>query len=330
MDLRMKSIRVVVIVLLFLTLRAEAETFRTLVSGNAEVSADNPGGISFRLGINSAAAVSLGAGIRFFRGIELELSAPQLWLEHRDSLAVAIYTDLDQLPSAGIADIEGRRIVFEPLPGKLQTVYQIPVRPAHGLRTTPYVTVSTETAFPSSFPILFRLMPVIKGMGEELETMVFQFTARPILSDEGAVKLSPQFPKQLPGKPFTVLIDDMPVENLAEERLLKEGEHHLVILSDDYRNESRRFVVERARVLDLIIALKDSSPLIVFEGPANAAIFWDNVRVTRESGPISTEPGVHEAKFQVGDYTVIKTLSVERGKTYRVALAVDINVQESD
>lgn len=326
----MKSVRVVVMLLLFFAFRAEAESFRTLVSGTVEISPDRSGGASLKLGINGAAAVSLGPETRFFRGIELDLSAPQGWLAYRDSLAVAIYADLDRLPAAGAADLEGRRILFEPLPGKLQSVYQIPLRPAHGLRTTPYATVPAEIVLPSSFPILFRLMPVIKGMNEELETMIFQFTARPILSDEGAVHFSPRFPGQLPGKPFTVLVDDVPVENLTEERLFKEGEHHLVILSDDYRNESRRFMVERAKVLDLIIDLKDSRPLIVFDGPVNAAIFLDNVPVSRESGPVQTEPGVHEAKFQVGDYTVIKTLSVERGKTYRVALTVDINVQESD
>jgi hypothetical protein len=226
--------------------------------------------------------------------------------------------------------VEGRRIAFEPLPNKLQTVYQIPVRASHGLRTTPYASVPAGLTLPASFPILFRLMPVIKGMSEELQTMFFQLTVKPVLSDEGAVKFSPRFPGQLRGKPFTVLIDDVLIENPAEERLLKEGEHHLVVLSDDYRNESRRFVVERAKMLDLIIELKDPTPLIIFEGPENARVFLDNTPVLRKREPIPVEPGMHEAKFQVGDYTIIKTLSIERGKTYRVAMAVDINVQESE
>jgi hypothetical protein len=173
-------------------------------------------------------------------------------------------------------------------------------------------------------------MPVVKGMSEELETMAFHLTVKPIVGDEGAIKLSPRFPEQLRGRPFTVLIDDVPVENLSEERLLKEGEHHLVVLSSDYRNESRRFVVERAKVLDLIIELKDPTPLIIFEAPENARIFLDNAPVLREREPIPVEPGVHEAKFQIGDYTLIKSLTIERGKTYRVAMAVDINVLESE
>jgi hypothetical protein len=316
--------------LFFLTFRVGAESFRASVSGTAEVSLHNSEGTSLALGINNAALITMGAETRFFRGIEIEISAPQRWLAYQGSLAMVVYADLDRRPLAGTADLEGRRVVFEPLPGKLQTVYHLPVRSGHGLRTTPYISVPASVILPASFPLLCRLMPVIKGMNEELETMAFQLTVKPVLGDEGAVKFSVRFPEQLRGRPFTVLIDDILVENLVEERLLKEGEHHLVILSDDYRNESRRFVVERAKMLDLIIELHDPTPLIIFEGPENARIFLDNTPVVRKREPVPVEPGIHEAKFQVGDYTLIKNLSVVRGKTYRVALAVDINVHESE
>jgi hypothetical protein len=241
-----------------------------------------------------------------------------------------LYAGLERPPSSGTNDIEGRRIAFDPLPTKISIVYQIPVRESHGLRTTPYATVPTGVTLPSSFPILFRLMPIIKGVSDELELMRFVLTARPILGDEGALRLIVRYPEQLRNRPFTVLIDDVVVENLAEERLLKEGEHHLVVLSEDYRNESRRFVIEKAKRLDLIINLQDSIPLVIFEAPENARIFWDNNQVSRDTGPISVEPGVHEAKFLVGDYTLIRTVTVQRGKTYRITLAVDININEGD
>ncbi|MDR2478413.1 MAG: hypothetical protein LBD48_03765 [Treponema sp.] len=319
------------IVYLFLISRpAGAESFRASVAGKVEVSIDNPGGVSIPLGISGSAVITLGEDRRFFRGIELELSGPQLWLSYPGSMAMLIYAELDHIPPAGIADLEGRRIAYEPLPNKLRSVYQVSLRSPSGLRTTPYATVVPGVTRPSSFPLLFRLMPIIKGLSEELESLKFQLTVKPVLSDEGAVKMSFRYPDQLRGKPFTLLIDDAMAENLNEERLIKEGEHHLVILSEDYRNESRRFVVERAKTLDLIIELKDPTPLIIFERPQNARIFLDNVPVVRETEPVPVEPGIHEAKFQVGDYTIIKTLTIQRGKTYRVALAVDITVQESD
>jgi hypothetical protein len=313
-----------------LSLRAYPESFRALVSGSIEVSLDSSAAAPVQLGLNRAALITLGAETRFLRGIELELSAPQRWLNYRGTLAMIIHADLNRLPGQGAVDLEGRRIAFEPLPNKLQIIYQIPLRASHGLRTTPYAAVPAGVTLPLSFPLLFRLTPIVKGMSDELETMIFQFTARPILSDEGAIRLSPRYPEQLRGKPFTVLIDDVLIENLAEEQLLKEGEHHLVVLSDDYRNESRRFMVERAKILDLAIELQDPTPLIVFEAPGNARIFLDNVPVGRDHAPIPVEPGQHEAKFQVGDYTIIKTLTIQRGKTYRVALAVDVDIIESD
>jgi hypothetical protein len=309
---------------------AGAEPFRAMIAGTVELSADNPGGNSLTMAHNASVLIQLGRGAHFFRGIELELTAPQSWLQYRGSLAMEIYAELERPPATGTNDLEGRRIAFDPLPTKINIVYQIPVRESHGLRTTPYATVPTGVILPPSFPILFRLMPIIKGVSDELEQMRFVLTARPILGDEGALRLIVRYPEQLRNRPFTALIDDVVVENIAEERLLKEGEHHLVVLSEDYRNESRRFVIEKAKRLDLTINLQDSTPLLIFEAPENARIFLDNNPVSRESGPIPVEPGVHEAKFQVGDYTLIRTVSVQRGKTYRITLAVDINIDEGD
>jgi hypothetical protein len=103
-----------------------------------------------------------------------------------------------------------------------------------------------------------------------------------------------------------------------------------VILSDDYRNENRRFLVERAKTLDLAITLQDPTPLIIFEAPENARIFLDNDRILGSQEPYPVEPGSHEVRFLVGEYTTVQILNVQRGKTYRVALTVDVNISESE
>jgi hypothetical protein len=279
---------------------------------------------------NDSCLLSLEGDIRFLRGLELELSAPQRWPSYQGSLAMALYAELDRVPALGVADLEGSRIAFEPLPGKIQIVYQLPLRPSSGLRSSPYVTVLASVARPSSFPLLFRIMPVIKGISDELENMVFQLSAKPILGDEGLVKLNFRYPEQLKGKPFTVLIDDIVISNHSEELLLKEGERHLVILSEDYRNESRRFAVERAKTLELNIALQDPTPLLIFEAPQNARIFLDNAPVPLGKDPVPVEPGPHEVKIHLGDYTITKTFVAQRGKTYTIPLSVDLNVIENE
>jgi len=309
--------------------RLQAESFRTVVNGSVDVSAGQTDTV-IPIGINSAVIINLSGDTRFLRGIEIEISAPQSWLPYRGSLVMIMYNKINPQTADGITDMDGSRIAFEPLPSRLRIIYHIPIRQQHGLRTTTSVTVPTNIIQPASFPIVFRLMQISKGLPDDFENITFNFTARPIISDEGAVRIIPRYPSQLRNKPFTVLIDDNVIPNISEQVFLREGEHHLVVLSEDYRNESRRFVVERAKVIDLTIELQDTSPIIVFEGPQNAQIYLNNNLIPRGRDSVTVEPGQHEVKFNVGDYTITRTLNIQRGKTYRVSLAVDLTVQEDD
>ena len=323
-----KTVGICLLWILILANNAAAEPFRTIVAGELTVSAENPEGSSLNLEYNSSAVIRIGGSARFIKGIELEITAPQRWLAHRGSLAMLMYSDFNRAPVTGVNDLDGKRIAYDPLPNKVKIVYQVPIRQGHGLRTSPYATVPTGVVAPSSFPVLLRLMTIIKGISDELENMQFRLHAKPVFSDEGAVKFTPRFPDQLRGRPFTVLVNDIVIENINEEQVFKEGEHHLVVLSEDYRNISRRFIVEKSKILELIINLQDPTPLLLFEAPENARIFLNNTLISRESGPVPVEPGFHEAKFQVGDYTLTKNITVERGKTYRIALSVGIDVEE--
>jgi hypothetical protein len=321
---------VLVYLYLFVTLSLAAESLRVLIAGNVTVSLDNQTGITIPLSYIDSVLIQLDQDARFFRGIELELTAPQSYLPHHGGLAAALYAELNKVPEPGVADIEARQIGFEPIPNKIQNIYQIPLRSGHGLRATPYVSIPTPVISPPSFPILFRLMPVAKGLNDEVEVMQFRLTVKPILGDEGAVKVSPHYPAQLPGKPFTVYIDDEAVERPQEERVLRAGEHQLVILSNDYRSEYRRFMVERGKIIDIVIELRDATPLVFFEAPADSLIFFDGVLLENTHEPYPTQPGHHEVKFQVSDYSIIKSLQVQRGKNYTVALSVDLNISEDD
>jgi len=325
-----KNIILLSICLIFFNIQSQAQPFRTSVEGSIEITPEKPAGGSVTVGINSSILLTLGPEARFLRGVEIEIAAPQTWLSYRGSLVIIVYNNITPQTPAGISDITGSQIILEPLAARLQTIYQLPVRQAHGLRTTTSINVLGAAALPSTFPVLFRFMPAIKGLNGELENMTFNLTARPILSDEGAVRLNIRYPPQLRNRPFTILIDGNIVNNVSEQIILKEGEHHFVILSDDYRNESRRFVVERAKVTDLTIELADTTPIIMFEGPQNAAIYLNNSRISQNRAPVTVEPGAHEIKFQIGDYTVIQTINVQKGKTYRVSLTVDLTVQEED
>jgi hypothetical protein len=310
---------------------AGAEEIRVSVSEIIEVSKDRPQGTQAQLSYDDAVFITLDRDTRFLRGVELELSAPQAWLNNQGALAVVIYAGSAKPPVRGAAqELSVTRLKMEALSNKIQTIYQIPIRLNHNLKATPYASVLSNDVLPGDFPLIFRLMPIIRGIGEEIQNMRFQLTVKPLLSDEGAVKINIRYPPALQNKPYTTLIDDKVIEHPEEEHILKEGEHYLMLISNDYRNESRRFILERGKTVDLNITLQDLTPLILFETPDNARIFLDNQRFTPSLTPKAIEPGPHEVKIQVSDYTIIKSINVRKGKTYRIAYIVDLDVSEED
>jgi hypothetical protein len=326
----MKRIGSAALLFLLLCGAAGAESFRTIVAGRMDVSAAEPDGASLPLTYIDSAVIALGGDDRFLRGIELELRVPQAYLKYRGSLAVVIYTNLDHIPGVGVADISAKRAGFELIPNKLQAVYRLPLREGHGFKGTPYVSIPTGIIPPASFPLLFRIMPVVKGLSDEIETLRFQLSAKPILSDEGALKISLRYPEKLKDKPITVRVDDDVIDLPLRELILKEGEHHVAIVSDDYRNESRRVMIERGKVLDLIVDLQDPTPLVTLEAPENATVYFDGAAISDTRTSFAAEPGEHEIRFSVGDYSVVKPVTLIKGHVYRIALSIDVIVSEEE
>ena len=323
--------RYVTVILVFLvSIQLHAEPLRIMLAATHDVSISNPEGTTTRMSYIDSVAIKLGGDLRFLRGVQLDLTSPQKFLSYRGSLAAVFYRNLSQTPQPGVADVNADQVSIEVIPDKIQNTWQIPLRTNHGLRSSPYVIIPVNHIPASSFPILFRIMPVFKGISDELENMVFQLHVRPILGDEGAIRLKFQYPEKLKDQPIMTLIDDNLLENPGEELLLKEGEHHLVVLSEHYRSINRRFIVEKAKVIDLLVELQDPTPLLIFESPENARIFVDNVAVANPSIPYPVEPGHHEVRFQVSDYSIVRPVTVQWGKTYKIALSVDVDITEND
>ncbi|MDR1149521.1 MAG: hypothetical protein LBK66_12915 [Spirochaetaceae bacterium] len=305
-----------------------AESFRVLVKDRIQLNDDSAAGVSVSLAYNDSVLIFLPQDVRFIRGIELELTAPQAWLAYDGGISFGLYSNLDRIPGALPTDIECTPLFFEQVPDKIQTIYQIPLRAQHGLRGTPYLTLLKTPALPENFPLLLRLMPSAKNWNKELETVRFQLNVKPVFSDEGILTVNIQPPEFFPNGTYVLLIDEQVINKLSAEIFIKEGEHSLTLLSPDYRAEKRRFVIERGKTLNLSVPLHDLTPLIIFEAPEQARIFIDNIPIIRTETPFAVEPGLHDIRIQVSDYTIVKTAAIEKGKTYRISIIMDMRITE--
>lgn len=306
-----------------------AERIHVIVKDKIVLNGGEPAVTAASLSYDDSALIFLQGDIRFIRGVEFELTSPQSWLSQQGSIAFGFYSNLNKIPDLNLnTEIDSTQLVLEPIPNKIQMIYQIPVRAQHGLRGTPYLTLAKTPVPPEDFPLLFRLTPITKNINKEIEAMRFHLSVKPIFSDEGTLIVSIHKPDFLPNGSYTVLVDEQVIENPGTESLVKEGEHTVTLLSTDYRSENRRIVIERGKTLHLSITLHDLTPLVVFEAPAQARIFVDNTAITRTNAPLAVEPGIHDIRIQISDYVISKTVSIEKGKTYRIAFIVDMEVTE--
>jgi len=311
-----------------------SQELRTDIAGIAPLQAENAEGTRLVMGYDDAIAVTMPRESPFIQGFELELKLPAAF-SSPGAFAYELWRRVDPAPEKGRYGYKGDRVITQPLPARAGFVIQIPVRRDHAMKSGPYSTLIPVIVEPRDFPFLFKLVPLAKGVSPELEAAQVPVRVRPVLSDEGGLKLTLKYPEPSPGgaperTAPAVTVDDKRVDP-SQVLLLKAGGHRLALSSEDYRDESRSFVIEQGKVLELAIELQDTTPILVIEAPDTAVIIVDGVRVDHVARPqMTVEPGEHSASCKLGDYSLSRKFSAARGKVYRLVLSVDLLVQEDE
>lgn len=307
---------------------AQARDLRMIVAGTASLSSESADGVRLSMGYSDAVAISIPKDSPFVQGIEIEVRAPPEASQAPGGFAFEIWKSIDPAPEKGRFAYRGVRVITQPLPARAGYALQIPVRADHSIESGPYADLLPTVVDPRDFPIAFKLVPVSKGVPSEVESTRFQVRFRPILGDEGELSLKLRYPEGRPARAVAVTVDDRKADPSAP-LLLKAGQHRLRVSSEAYRDESRAFAIESGRTLELVVELEDATPLVIIEAPDSAAVTIDGVKVDHAAKPqVSVEPGEHVAVCRIGDYTVSRRFTAARGKTYRLVLEVDLQVQE--
>jgi hypothetical protein len=319
---------------LFVAAPANAEDIRTIVASTVTLSPETPDGTKLSIAYNEAVAIVYPKDSPFIQGFEIEVKSPQVALSMPGALAYELWRRIDPLPDKNRYGYTGERIITQPMPARASLVIQVPVRKDHGLKSSPYSTLIPTVVEQKDFPFIFRFDQVIKGMPSDLENAQFQVRVRPLLTDEGALRLLIRYPDGTERSPVVVTLDDKRLPDGhyidgKEALTLKSGPHYLRVSSDLFRDESRSFTLDQGHTLDLAIDLQDTTPLVTIEAPDSAQLSIDGQKISRDKPSIAVDPGEHSVSCRIGDYVVTRKFTAFRGKTYHIVLSVDLQVQES-
>ncbi len=305
-----------------------ATPFRTNLAAVVTLSVSKPEGEQLSIGAADAIAIQFAEDSLFVQGIEIEIKIPRV---PPQTIAWTLYRGVKPAPRADRVAYDGEELLGQALPDRVSFVLQIPASPRHALKSGPYATVVPTVLEAGDYPLVFKLWPIAKGVAPDLELSGFKIRVRPLIVDEGVLKLDVDAPDaQSASGAIEVFIDDRKHERWREPVFLKKGSHTVQVKAEGFRDEVRTVVLEPGKVVELSIALQDTKPVAVFEAPANAVITLDGVPVDVAREPkLALEAGEHTVVCRIGDYAITRKFTAYRGKTYRIVLSVDLAVQES-
>lgn len=293
------------------------------------------------LELNDAIAIFLPEDRTFMEGLEIKMTIPEEMALWRDCSACVIYDSLNQIPSKDIIDYSGQKAFFGVIPGKLSWYLQIPFIESEKLKTNHYTTKMENIPDLSCNYIFLRLQQIMKGMPDSVLESKVTVSIKPILSNQGILALNIQDNSLYEddfsdsGENYTenesvysVFIDDIPQSGDLSHLLLETGIHTISVISEDYRTEVRTLRIEQAKITSLDIFLKSIEPTVFITSPEGTEIFFDEEPFLDIGSEVIVTEGEHKVKFIIGDYEIVRSITTIKGKTYKVNLAVDLQISE--
>ena len=315
-----------------------AETFRVAQCHIVELSEDTAFSSTKKIGLNDSLAVYIPEERLFLEGIEFKMDIPEDIAMWRDCCGAYIYDGIRPAPKAQQIDYSGSKIFFGVVPGKLSWILQLPLTKNTQFKTNQYT--KTIEAIPSAQGnyVFLRLQQIMKGVPDEVMNSKITITVRPILSDKGLLKIKLTTPQESEAKNegeednISIFIDNNAFDTQDAQKgyVLGTGIHNISVISENYRTEVRKVRIDQAKATELEITLKSIEPTVIITAPEGATVYLDDEKFEDLGKEVVIPEGDHKIRCGIGDYEIVRSLSVSKGRSYKVNLTVDLQISEDD
>jgi len=265
----------------------------------------------------------------FQKGVELQISIPKELKKFPNSFAILIYSRITPEPSSGIKSYRGTRLYMRLMPSMDSVFIKIPLKDNEKFSADAYTDISPKASFPSDFPLILTILPVIKGLPDYVFNTDFAVKAVPLWSDKGTITVNIKNPSNNPEETISMTIDG--VENkLGTAVTVSSGMHRIRVASSLAQIVEKTIVIEPGGEKTLNITLDYQPPVLNFSIPENTVMFFDGKQIENTGGSavMETEPGNHTISYTLGDYTITRDFMVLPGSKLKINLIVDIEIME--
>jgi hypothetical protein len=326
-----KLIVVFVILILFFSIfpsyseNIRGEVLKNIRLTDSSITGDN----KFTMGIEDVFAVTIDNNSEFLRGYEVEVSIPADLRRYGSSFAFNIYSRISPEITEGMGTYYGRKYESIILPESARFYIRIPAGERLPNETEPYTTVLSKVTSKTDYPMMFTILPMMKGFPSSLYNSSFSISVSPLLREAGRLNLDVIIPEGLDSADLQLMIDGKPADDTGEYRLAP-GSHSLSADIPGGRSINRTFSISSGEVTDLDIEIEKLESTVFIDVPENTIIYIDGEKVdSGTENKLIIDPGEHLVLFKIGDYKISKKFEILPGKDCKISLFLDIFIEEN-
>jgi hypothetical protein len=271
--------------------------------------------------------IVLGEDREFLRGVEIRIDLPKEASLYTGTYAVFVYKKVNPAPRPETSSYQGSLLFFKVVEERRRLFIQIPLGSSAGFPNAPDTYIHKTPLGPSDFPLLFAVLPIMKGIPEQATKALFRAEVHPMFKNMGKLLISLSG-GAAPGPDIRVFVDEKAQNYAGGGILLESGIRKVRIEKPGFVPFAASIGIERGQTAVLEAVFQTKQPSLRINAPSGTRAFLDGTAITLENADMPVEPGEHTLSMKLGDYQVSKRFSVETGKTYSVSLYLDIFINE--
>jgi hypothetical protein len=265
----------------------------------------------------------------FLRGVEIQVNLPEEAGLYTGTYAVFVYKKVSPPPDKSRTSYQGSLLFFKVIEERRRLFLQLPLESLTGFTAAPDTYLHRTPLSAADFPLVFAILPIMKGIPEQAARALFHAEVRPLFKNVGKLIISvagDEDGSEL--QDVTLYIDDKARPFSAGGILLEPGIRRIRIEKPGYADFSAALGIDRGKTALMEAVFLNRSSSLRINAPMGARAFLDGQAIAAEGTEIPVESGEHNLSVKLGDYQINKRFRVEAGKTYSASVFLDILINE--
>ena len=317
----------ILFILLLINIYLYGENINGNFQGSLSIAEEN----TVSMALEEIVSIQFDKETAFLEGIEVKIEVPLELQKYRNSFALYIYKGVSPQPAETVRFYKGSRIIMRLLPVQSYIYIKIPAVEQHSIVQSADTILLPGFTGNEEYPLMITIIPIMKGIPGTIFEYDFQITCKPIYSPKGSLALNLSSTVSQENETYSVLIDEEKVKWPAEEYILDEGLHEIIITSSTGMTKTASVVISAGEKQNLDFVFEYSEPEIKIEAPEGTIIILDDIELVRKNPEenITLEAGEHTVIFDIGGYQFSREFTVEPGDSLTISLVLNVLIHKN-